>query len=139
MATFEKGISPETSASIPRTKINDANDLYPDRAATPSSGGGVGGPGTYPIRNTATFVQRLDNDIVPKTSADMNALFTWEPGDNVDGDHANAHPGMKRYREDMTKAWGAEHAYKHVWVDTLRPIQPQLNNIKKRGRKSRSR
>ena len=135
MAKFQGGISPETAASVTRRPIQDINDLYPDRQATPTSGGGAE-PGTYPKRDTGS-TPRLGEE-VPKTTRDMNKLYTWRQGEIVRGTHAKSNLQMKEYIKDINAAWGAESAYKHVFIDTFKPIGPQVEIFKAKGRRKKS-
>ena len=133
MAQNEGGYSPETTASIPRVSIRDVDDLYPDYQATLTSGGGAE-PGVYAKRDTGS-TPRLGEE-VPKTTSDMNKLYTWKPGDIVRGAHAKANIQMKEYIKDMNKAAG--QVYQHIFVDTFAPIGPQINKFKKKGSSRKS-
>lgn len=128
MARTSGGFSQRTRTAVPRSPIRDVDDLYPDRAATPTSGGG-NQIGVYPKKDTGT-TQRLSED-VPKTTRDMSKLFTWQSGEEVLGDHAKAHIGMKNYIKDIEGAIGDE-GYKHIFIDTFRPLEPQITKIKKK-------
>jgi len=82
----------------------------------------------------ATPVYRL-SDEVPKTSEDMTALFMWKHGDKVYGTQANAHVGMKNYRNDINKAYGKQKDYEKnvIYVDTLskrKLVSEQLKELK---------
>ena len=134
MAQNEGGYSPLTTASIPRISVRDVDDLYPDYQATLTSGGGAE-PGVYEKRDTGS-TPRLGEE-VPKTTSDMNKLYTWKPGDIVRGAHAKNNIQMKEYIKDMTKAAG-EGAYKHIFVDTFAPIGPQTEKFKKKGSSRKS-
>jgi hypothetical protein len=112
-------LSQKTKTTISRSNILEKNDLYPDRSATPNSSGG------FDIRDTNATVNRLP-DTVPSTTRDMNALFKWQHGDEVYGTQAKAHPGMKAYIRDINKAYGKQDSVKDFYVDTLKPIGPQL-------------
>ena len=127
MANFDGGFSPETLASIPRNPIRSVSDLYPDRTATPSGTDFRGNP-IFPVKDTGT-VKRLD-DQVPTTTQDMSRLYQWELGDTIYGDHAKHDKAMKNYIADITRADGAQEGYKHIFIDTFRPIGPQLERFK---------
>lgn len=132
MAKFDGGFSPETVASVPRRPITDANDLYPDRAATPNA------DGTFPIKGTGTTTERLDGDLIPSTTRDMNSLYMWEQGDVIRGTHAKSNSQMGEYIKDINRSWGTESAYKHVFIDTFSPLDKQIGKFKKRGSKRKS-
>lgn len=69
----------------------------------------------------------------PNTAVDMDELERWKPGDEEPkGSFAKAHPGFKRYRNDMNSA-PDESTYKHrsIYIDTTKPIGPQLIKLKK--------
>lgn len=125
VALFDGGFSPETLASIPRVPIKSIDDLYPDRSATPS-GTDFRGNTVYPAKDTGTVPRLAD---VPTTTKDMSALFQWEQGDDVDGDHAKNYIPMKNYRRDIENA--NPDGYKHIFIDTMLPIGPQLKKFKK--------
>lgn len=131
MAKFDGGYSPDTLASVPRRPIRDVDDLYPDRQATPNA------DGTFPIRDSGTTTERLD-EVVPKTTYDMNKLYTWEQGDIVRGTHAKDNSQMGEYIKDINRSWGAQSAYKHVFIDTFAPIKPQAEKFKNKGRMRKS-
>ena len=118
MAKFDGGFSPDTLASVPRRPIRDIDDLYPDRQATPNA------DGTFSKRDTGT-TERLD-ELVPKTTYDMNKLYTWEQGDIVRGTHAKKNSQMGEYIKDINNSWGSQSAYKHVFIDTFSPLEPQV-------------
>ena len=58
-------------------------------------------------------------------------LFTWKHGDTVRGTHAKAHKGMREYTKDINKAYGKQGSYKTIYIDTFKPIGPQLKKLKK--------
>ena len=103
-------ISEKTKTVLQRSLVFDSLDLYPDRAATPTS------PGVFPIRDTGATSNRFGDD-VPTTTKDMNALFMWEHGDIVYGKQAKDHVGMKRYRNDINTSYGKESKYKDIYID----------------------
>lgn len=123
IAQNPNGFSNESKTVVPRKVVREVDDLYPDRVATPTSAG------VFPIRNTNATAGRLEE--VPKTSSDMNKLFTWEHGnEEVRGTHAKEHKGMKNYKKDIEQAYGKEEQYKHIFIDTFKPLTPQLEKIK---------
>jgi hypothetical protein len=118
-------ISEKTKTILTRSLIYDADDLYPDRAATPTS------PGVFPIRDTGATSNRF-GDEVPTTTKDMNKLFEWEHGDVLYGKQAKDHVGMKRYREDIDKAYGKQDKYKDKYIDIYTgriPVSKQLEEF----------
>lgn len=125
MAKFEGGYSPDTLASVPRKPIRDVDDLYPDREATPNA------DGTFPIKDTGS-TERLD-EVVPKVTRDMSNLYTWKQGDIIRGTHAESNTQMNEYIKDINRMWGAQSAYKHVFIDTFAPLEPQVEDFKKKG------
>jgi hypothetical protein len=128
MAQNPGGVSNETRTVVPRKVVREVDDLYPDRVATPTSAG------VFPIRDTNATAGRLEE--VPKVSFDMNKLFTWEHGnEEIRGTHAKKHKGMEKYIKDIDQAWGKESQYKHIYLDTFRPLTPQLEKIKSIGRR----
>ncbi len=128
MAQNSGGYSQETLTVVPRKVVREVNDLYPDRVATPTSAG------VFPIRDTNATAGRLEE--VPKVSFDMNKLFTWEHGnEEIRGTKAKAHKGMANYQKDIEQAWGKENQYKHIYIDTFRPITLQLEKFKSLGRR----
>jgi hypothetical protein len=119
-------LSEKTKTVLERIYVRDADDLYPDRQATPLS------DGTYPVRDTGSNWRHGDE--VPTTTKDMNKLFEWEHGDKVYGTHAEEHPGMKNYIKDIDKAYGKESDYKDIYVDIYTGrvlVSKQLEKLKK--------
>ena len=111
---------------LERTLVNEKDDLYPDRSATPAS------DGSFPIRDTGAQVYR-HGDEVPTITKDMNKLFTWEVGDEIYGTHAKKHEAMKEYMKDMEKAYGKQNKYKDIYIDTetqTKLISKQLDEWK---------
>jgi len=135
MAQNERGYSSETITPIPRTVVRDVDDLYPDYQATLTSGGGAE-PGVYEKRDTGS-TPRLGEE-VPKTTSDMNKLYTWKQGEIVRGVHAKNNIQMKEYIKDITKAAGKQGAYQHIFVDTFAPVGPQIEKFKKKGSSKKS-
>lgn len=144
MARFEGGVSPKTVASIPRITIRNVDDLYPAREATPS-GTDFRGNNIYPVKNPTETVERLlanadddSGDTLPTTTKDMSRLYQWEIGDEIRGSHAKKNNAMKNYVSDILGAMGSQDGYKHIFVDTLKPIGPQLEQFKSRRKKRRT-
>ena len=108
-------LSTKTKTVIASTLVQEKDiTVYPDRTVNAT------------LTTSATTVMRLVG--VPVTSDDMNKLFEWEFGDDVKGTHANAHVGMQNYRKDINKAFGKQKDYKDFYVDTFKPVGPQLKN-----------
>ena len=132
MAQNPGGFSNESRTVVPRKVVREVDDLYPDRVATPTSAG------VFPIRDSNATAGRLEE--VPKVSFDMNKLFTWEHGnEEIRGTHAKEHKGMKNYIKDIEQAYGTEGQYKHIYIDTFRPITQQLEKLKNNRRRSSGR
>lgn len=108
---------------LQRSTIPNRDDTYPDRAATPLS------DGSFPINDPCSTLRHGEE--IPTTTDDMSALFQWEHGDEVRGTQAAKHPGMKRYIEDINKAYGKEGSYKDIYIDTFKPIGEQLKKFKR--------
>lgn len=89
--------------------------------------------GVYSDR-TLTAVATPD---VPTTKKDMKALFEWKYGDEVYGDFAQDHVGMKNYRKDIEKSYGKEDDYKAIFIDTLEELNPQLEKWRGKAKKRR--
>jgi hypothetical protein len=124
-------LSAKTQSYVATNIISETDDLYPDRQATVvASVRGTTQPFEFDKVDTDATVMRL-GDEVPRVSYDMNKLFEWKHGDKVRGTHAKAHVGMKGYRKDINKAYGKESSYKHIYIDTFKPIGPQLKRLKK--------
>lgn len=125
MALFEGGFSPETSASVPRVRIKSVDDLYPDRQATPA-GTDFRGNTIYPTKETGVVPRLFD---IPTTTKDMSKLFQWEEGDEIRGDHAKDYTPMIEYARDIMSA--NQDEYRHIFINTMSPIGPQLKKFKK--------
>ena len=112
-------ISQRTKTVIARQLIQEGNDYYPNREATPDS------DGDYPIKNATATIWRLP---VAKTTEDVSNLFKWKHGERVYGTHANSNIGMKNYIKDINNKYGKESNYYSnvVYVDTFAPIGEQL-------------
>lgn len=69
----------------------------------------------------------------PNTREDMDALDTWEYGDELYGTFAKNQAGYKRYRRDIERAYGREKDYDSnvIYINTKKPIGPQLDKINK--------
>jgi hypothetical protein len=118
-------LSEKTKTVLERTLVRDKDDLYPDRSATPNA------DGTYPVKDTGSTYRHGDD--VPTTTKDMNALFTWEHGDEIYGTEAKKkRKYMERYRRDINKAYGKQSQYKDLYIDTMGPklISKQLEELK---------
>lgn len=124
-------LSPKTKTTVATNIVIQKDDLYPDYQATVNASlRGTTKPYQFELVDNGATVMRVSDD-VPKVSYDMNKLFTWKHGDIVRGTHAKAHKGMKNYIKDINKAYGKEKSYKHIYVDTFKPIGKQLKKLKK--------
>lgn len=111
-------LSEKTKTTLTRSTIQESDDLYPHDDTIAS--------------NPWDTVSRLSDDEVPKTTKDMSNAFKWEHGDVLYGTHAKNNPALRRYREDINKAYGQEGKYKHneIYVDTLfGSVGEQLKSI----------
>jgi hypothetical protein len=118
--------STKTLTVLERNLVNEKDDLYPDRSATPAS------DGSFPIRDTGAQTYR-HGDEVPTTTKDMNKLFKWEHGDEIYGSQAKNHEGMKAYMKDINKAFGKQGKYKDIYIDIYdpnKPVSKQLEELK---------
>ena len=118
--------STKTLTVLERSLVNEKDDLYPDRSATPAS------DGSFPIRDTGAQVYR-HGDEVPTTTKDMSRLFKWEYGDEIYGTEAKGHESMKDYMKDIGRAYGKQNKYKDIYVDTYdvnKPVSKQLDDLK---------
>ncbi len=68
----------------------------------------------------------------PNTKDDMDALESWEYGDEIKGTFAKSHKGFRRYREDINRAYGNEDDYNSnvIYINTMKPIGEQLKKFK---------
>ena len=68
----------------------------------------------------------------PNTTDDMEALETWEYGDEIKGSFAKSIGAFKRWRDDVERAYGNESDYDSnvLYIDTKRPIGKQLDKLK---------
>lgn len=113
--------SNKTKTEVSRTSIPSAQDLYPDREATPTS------TGEYPIKETGA-VLRLPEEF-PKTTRDVSNLYKWKKGEKVHGTFAKESVGMKSYRRDIEDA-PPQSRYKPIWLDTNRVISEEFKKWK---------
>ena len=102
----------------------DSEGLYPTATLFPD----LSAASILELQN-ATLVRVSDE--VPKTTDDMSKLYTWKHGDTVRGTHAKDHKGMQGYIKDINKAYGKQGSYKAIYIDTFKPIGPQLKKLKK--------
>ena len=107
-------LSEKTKTVLQRSLVRDQDDLYPDRSATSVAG-------AFPVKDTGSTYRQGSE--VPTTTKDMSALFKWEHGDEVFGTFANEREAMKRYRNDINRAYGKEDKYKDKYIDTLSPTK----------------
>ena len=106
-------LSVKTKTVIASTLVQRKDeDPYPDRTVNAT------------LTTSATTVLRIRG--IDSTSNDMNKLFEWEYGDTIYGTHAKAHVGMRNYINDIESAYGKQRDYKDFYVDTFKPIGPQL-------------
>jgi hypothetical protein len=113
--------SDKTKTTATRTSILSAQDLYPDRTATPDS------TGAYPIKETGA-VKRLPEEF-SKTTRDVSNLYKWKKGDKVRGTFAKESVGMKGYRRDIESA-PDDNKYKPIWLDTTKQISEEFKKWK---------
>lgn len=107
-------LSNETKKTRTRKLVRPENDYYPDRSATDLS---ITGESTY----------RLPFDYFPRTTADVSAAFTWQYGDDpVDGSFAKNMQYYKEYKKDIEKAASEKNQYKDLYINTFKPVGPQL-------------
>lgn len=123
--------SETTKTAVERPIVNEVDDLYPDRSATPDSSTATPMAHEYSIRSTTATVGRLD---APTTTKDMSRLFTWEHGDPIYGTFANQNIGMNEFIDDIEAEYGREDDYKPYFIDTTSEegIGPQLAERGKR-------
>jgi len=106
--------SKETKTQYNRRLVRPQNDYYPDR--DPSDLSIVGDP-----------VYRLPFDEFPRTTEDMSKMFTWHYGDGeIYGTQAKNSSYFKEYKADIEKAHSEKGKYKDLYIDTTKPIAPQL-------------
>ena len=117
-------LSAKTVTAVATNIVADVDDLYPTATLFPD----LSAASVLELQNAT--LMRLSDD-VPKVSYDMNKLFTWKHGDTVRGTHAKAHKGMQGYIKDINKAYGKQKSYKAIYIDTFKPIGPQLKKLKK--------
>lgn len=110
-------LSNKTKIAITSVAVKDTEFYYPDVSAT-----------TGETRDTDATTSRLQD--VPRTTEDMSNAEKWQHGQKVYGTHAKNDQFWKDYRKDITKARKAE--YKNYYVDTLRPVKPQLQDKRTR-------
>jgi len=69
----------------------------------------------------------------PNTTVDMYNVEKWQKGDaEPKGTAARSHVGLKSYRMDIENAPSTkDYAGNTIYVDTTRPIGPQLDKLNK--------
>ena len=76
---------------------------------------------------------------IPSTRRDYSLMHQWMPGDDEpDGTAAKNNKLMKNYRRDINKVYGKEDSdYRIVLIDTLRPINDQLEKVRGKAKKQK--
>ena len=76
---------------------------------------------------------------IPNTRRDYSLMHQWMPGeDEPDGTEARKNKCFKNYRNDINKVYGKEdNDYKPILIDTLQPINEQLEKVRGKAKKSR--
>lgn len=121
-------LSSKTLTAATRILVKEKDDTYPDRQATPTSAG------VFPLASPNATHLRLPPDEIPSTTDDMSAAFKWQHGEEIYGTHAKDNKALEEYRRDINRGYNNEDM-EDAYVDTFKPIGPQLYNLKGRSRR----
>jgi len=118
-------LSSRSKSTIASALVLNQNETYPDRTLLTASENVV-------KVDTTSGTLRLDKNTVPRTSDDMSKLYKWKKGaGKLYGTHATREEiGMNQYIKDINNAPN-ESDYKAIYVDTFKPVGPQLEAYKK--------
>lgn len=122
-------LSSDTTSSINRVLVQEKDDTYPDRQATPDS------TGAFPLASPNATYLRLPSDEIPSTTDDMSAAFKWQHGEEIYGTHMKENKALERYRRDINRDYNNEDTDEDMYINTYSPIGPQLYNLKGRSRR----
>jgi len=117
-------LTERTKSTIASANVLNQNETYPDRTFLAASANAI-------KIDTTSGTLRIDKNVVPRISDDMSKLYKWKKGAKLYGTHATKEEfGMNQYIKDINNA-PDESAYKAIYIDSFKPIVPQMEKFKK--------